>query len=221
MRGPLNLDRSLHNFGAATTTVLQILNDWEAIDWFEPTAQPPKIGQKHFVHHQRLCVQYAPKHFAQPLQIQHRLGGWPEFVACCQAVRTEGASNWKHGQLKRMAHDHSQRYGFSRKQIAVKLVEPEEVCNNRLLYWSYGDLFFIGNLGPILDFRSLGSGSDDSASFYLSYAHGDALDAIEWQLAEPNCPLANNPYVALLRCYSTGYYPFVHQDGRVVLFRFV
>ena len=40
MRGPLSLDRARHDFGSATAAVLQILDEWEAIDWFVPTSQP-------------------------------------------------------------------------------------------------------------------------------------------------------------------------------------
>jgi len=220
MKGPLNLDRARHDFGAATATVLAILDEWEAIDWFVPTSQPESSGHLHFVQHQRLCMRHAPNAFPQPIKVQHRQGGWPEFVACCQAVRAVDAGDWKFGPLKSMALDHGRRYGYSLQQIAAKILKPGSMLDLRCLFMASNGHVFWGHLGPFLDFRSLGSRYAESASFYFGYAHGDAMDAIEWQLAEPDAPLVDNPFVALLHCYSSGYYPFVHKDGRVVLFRF-
>lgn len=221
MRGPLSLDRARHDFGSATAAVLQILDEWEAIDWFVPTSQPTTIGHMHFAQHQRLCHQHAPNLFPPHIEIEPQAGGWPAFVACCQVVRSLNSGEWKFGPLKSMAHDHGRRFGYSRQQMASKLLKPGASHDQHSLYWSLNGSMLWGHLGPDLDFRSLGSHNADSAAFYFMYAHGDAMDAIEWQLAEPDAPLVDNPFVALLHCYSAGYYPFVHQDGRVVLFRFV
>lgn len=222
MKGPLRLDRLCHDFGAAAATVLPLLDDWEAIDWFVPTTQPPVTGQLQFVAHLRLCQQHAPKEFPRPLAVEQKEGGWSEFSDLCQAVRGPADCDWKLGPLKYMALDHSRRCGYSRQAIAATLLKPGADPGSRFLFHgSSGGHIFWGRLGPDLDFDTLGPRFAESAGFYFLYAHGDAMDAIEWQLAEPSAPLADNPFAALLRCYRSGYYPFMFKDDRVVLFRFV
>jgi hypothetical protein len=52
------------------------------------------------------------------------------------------------------------------------------------------------------------------------YCDIDLFEALEWQLAEPECPLSDNPFVPLLELYATAHYPFHLSADRVVLFRF-
>jgi len=221
MKGLLYLDRSRHNFGAAAATVLPLLDQWEAIDWFVPTTQPPVTGQLQFVAHLRLCQQHAPKDFPRPLAIELQAGGWSQFSDLCQAVRGPNDSDWKLGPLKGMALDHGRRCGYSRKDTAAALIKPGAPLDQRCLMISAGEHFIFGRLGPELDFSALSPFDADAARFYFFYAHGDAIDAIEWQLAEPSAPLADNPFAVLLACYGSGYYPFMFKNDRVVLFRFV
>ncbi len=60
----------------------------------------------------------------------------------------------------------------------------------------------------------------DDAGFYLSYANMDAIECIEWQLAERSNDVDGNPFVPLLHCYGVGYYPFSHGPAEVTLFAF-
>lgn len=222
MKGPLYLDRSRHDFGAAAATVLPLLDDWEAIDWFVPASEPPVIGQLHCLTHLRLCQQHAPQEFKGPFAIEPQLGGWSEFWALCQAVRAQTDFDWKYTLLKSMALDHGKRCGYSRRAMAGALRKPGAPIDDRCLMIGTSDQFLcFGRLGPELDFSALPPFAADSARFYFLFSTSDAIDAIEWQLAEPSAPLSENPFAALLQCYRRGYYPFLFNGGRVVLFRFV
>ena len=66
-----------------------------------------------------------------------------------------------------------------------------------------------------------GDQAGDAAEFYLSYAHDDVIRCIQWQLAEGSNDLSRNPFMPLIGCYRTGFYPFVMNRDSVLLFRFV
>lgn len=220
MKGPLVLDRSRHDFGAAAPAVLRILSDWEGIDWFVPATQPGSAGTAHLLDHQRWAHEQAPQRFAQHIDVQHRRGGWPEFTTCCQSVRGPTASDWKFGPLKDLTQQHNQRCGFSLAEAGPRTLRPGAAFDAGCLVFPLNGTILWGPLGPQLDFRQLDPTAADSAAFYFMYARGDALDAVQWQLAEPHAPLEHNPFWALLRCYASGYYPFAYDQTRFILFRF-
>ena len=222
MKGPLLLDRSRHDFGAAAPAVLSILAEWEAIDWFEPHSQLSDSGQAHLRNHQRLAHRYAPQQFRERVDIQNRHGGWADFVECCQSVRRIDAFDWKYSRLKTLSGLHNKRHDFS---IAVAartcLRDRSEISPHSLVMALTDTVCLWGSLGPDLDFSQLPKEAAESASFYRSYAHADALDAIQWQLAEPQSAIDENPFLPLLHCYAAGAYPFALSETRFVLFRFV
>ena len=125
--------------------------------------------------------------------------------------------------FKSMALDHGgKRCGYSRRAMVAALRKPGAPIDDRCLMIGTSDQFLcFGRLGPELDFSALPPFAADSARFYFLFSTSDAIDAIEWQLAEPSAPLSENPFAALLQCYRRGYYPFLFNGGRVVLFRFV
>jgi hypothetical protein len=220
MKGPLHLDRARHDFGVAAGAVRQLLDEWEGIDWFEPMAQPAEVGEALFREHQRLARLHLPQQFAPSIAIRHRSGDWADFVACCQAVRRGGSYDWKMGPLKDLLHEHCERHAFSIKVAAPKLLVSGAPLDERCLFIPFGGGVVWGRLGPLLDLASLGELASESAWFYLFYATSDAMQAIEWQLADPRSSLSDNPFVPLLRCYARGFYPFAHSPTDVLLFRF-
>lgn len=220
MKGPLHLDRARHNFGAAAPAVLQILAEWEAIDWFVPPHEPGLFAEALLHQHQILARQHLPEKFAGSLTIQHRSGGWPDFAACCQEVRLHTSFDWKMGATKDLLRHYSERHKFSLATLARTLLVPGAVHDDRCLFIPFRDTVFWGNIGPDLDFRSFGDIAAEAAVFYFSYARGDAFQAVEWQLAEPHSPLSQNPFLSLLRSYASGYYPFAYSPTEFVLFHF-
>jgi hypothetical protein len=46
------------------------------------------------------------------------------------------------------------------------------------------------------------------------------MECLTWQLAEPSADLADNPFLPLLSCYRTGFYPFALDPRAIVLFAF-
>lgn len=56
---------------------------------------------------------------------------------------------------------------------------PGAEIDHRCLFIPYRDSVSWGNLGPKLDFASLGGVASEAASFYFTYVQGDAMHAIE------------------------------------------
>jgi hypothetical protein len=221
VKGPLTVDLALHDFGAAEPAILRIVSLWQDIDWFEPPTQPSAIGHAHLLGHQHLGHRHAPEHFAARIDVEHRHGGWPEFVALCHRVRQPGAFDWKLGPLKSLLGAHDRRCQFSLSAAAPRyLREGVEFEYRHLLIMPCNGSFVWGCLRPTLDLERLGDAVAESARFYLSYAQGDALDAIQWQLAEPGSPIDSNPFLPLLHGYASGYYPFALSETQFVLFHF-
>lgn len=220
MKGPLHLDRARHNFGDAAPAVLQILAEWEDIDWFVPPPQPALIAEELLHQHQRLARQELPEKFAESLTIYHQSGGWPLFVAYCQQVRRAHGYDWKMGPIKSLLCHYGERHQFSRVALAQQILIPGAELDDRCLLVPYRDSVFWGSLGPNLSFDSLDDEAREAAHFYFFYAHGDAFQAVEWQLIEPSAPASQNPLLPLLRCYASGHYPFVFSPTEVVLFSF-
>jgi hypothetical protein len=60
----------------------------------------------------------------------------------------------------------------------------------------------------------------EAAAFYLDFANVDAMECVEWQLAERGNEVATNPFLPLTRCYGEHLYPFSLGPEEVVLFSF-
>ena len=60
----------------------------------------------------------------------------------------------------------------------------------------------------------------EAARWYLSYVNMDVLECLEWQLAEPRCPLDANPCIPLVGVYEAGFLPFALSQREMVLFAF-
>lgn len=77
------------------------------------------------------------------------------------------------------------------------------------------------NMSPKLDLHAtVPSEYVEAANWYLSYAHMDMIDCLQWQLAEDGNHLERNPFLPLLRSYAAGFYPFSLSLTRVDLFAF-
>ena len=187
--------------------VQAILERHAVITWFEPPALFDRAaGEAAFRAYHEHARALAPERFS-PVAIAHAAGGWPEFDALCERVREERFGwDWKFSALKPMCRDHSRARGWSmatadEPELIVKIREDAGVWNLRL--------------------PGLPDGAPASARFYKEYADLEVIDGIEWQLAEPACPLADNPFVRLLHVYATRYYPFHLGAANVTLFHFV
>lgn len=220
MKGPLNLDRARHNFGVAAPAVLQILAEWEAIDWFVPPQVSGSIAESLLHEHQSLARLHLREQFSGRLTIRHRTGGWSDFVASCAEVRRHTEYDWKLGPLKDLLFRHRERHQFSLAELAPKLLVPGAAYDDRCLFIPFRNTVVWGHIGPLLDFRSLGSTVAEAAEFYFMYARGDTMQSIEWQLVEPSAPVSLNPFLPLLRLYAGGYYPFAYSPTEFTLFRF-
>jgi hypothetical protein len=225
MNGPLGVDPAQWSCGPATTAVRQILTEWAAIDWFEPahTKANDDATSSFEEHHHRARAQQ-PELFAEHLDITVQQGGWPEFIALCERVRTQ-QWDWKFAALKLLSYWHSDAHGWSLSAEAgvrdVELLARGYAPGPGDLFFRYGEIVIWNDLGPILNLQGLDPIHAANANWYLSYARMDMIECIEWQLAEPGGHLDANPFLPLLRCYAAQHYPFSLAPGEVVLFGFM
>lgn len=219
MKGTLAFDPREHDYGPATAAVRTLLLEWAAIDWFVPPGSPRQVANDLFTQHNALARAYAPELFADRVKITSATGGWADFVALCNGVRTQTGWDWKYSALKRLSSAHSTAHGWLLKNQGQNTV-PGTAARPGELFLRFGDQVYWGHFSPPLDFRSIGAEWAESASFYSSYCDMDFLECLQWQLAEGRDELAGNPFIPLCRCYAAGYYPFSLSSTAVVMFSF-
>jgi hypothetical protein len=222
VKAQLAFDPADYEYGPATAAIRSILLEWTQIDWFEAAAEPDERGAGLFREHQRLAHAQRPDLFPEIVDLRIVSGDRTEFAEWCTRVRSPAAGwDWKMTVLKDLSCDHSRACEWTPElqmrgrpageprpgDLFVKLAEDQVLWNHFLpelpgLRWGSQDAF------------------SDGAAFYRSYAHGDALQCMQWQLAEGSPELAANPFLPLLRCYRAGAYPFSLGRESVVLFRF-
>ena len=217
MKGALDFDPAQHEFGPATIAIRNLLDRWSAVDWLTPPGASADVARAHFATHRALGREASPELFVNEVVITAATGGWDDFVHLCQRVRAHHAFDWKFSVLKRLSRQHSQACGWTIDDLAVDLAG--ERGREGTLFAQVGMTVF-WRLRWRRSLAALSAPHADAATFYLSYADMDAIEAIEWQLAEPTCDLVSNPFVPLLACYEEGWYPFVLAADAVVLFAF-
>jgi hypothetical protein len=231
MKGSLGFDPRDHDYGPATDGIRTILATWEDIDWFEP-GEINDDGVREYGEHQRLAHTHLPELFPN-VGVQRRVGGWDDFAVMCRRVRGSGKWNWKFDALKQLSHGHALAHGWNVEEHTRSFPAKSQRLGE--LFFSFApppspgftdktgkpSVFWTSMLPRLTELDLLPTDGTKSGRFYLSYAHGDLLDCIKWQLADPVSALSNNPFLPLLRCYSAGAYPFSLDRETVVLFRFV
>jgi hypothetical protein len=215
MRGSIAVDPARCNFGPGTAAVREVLREWTAIDWFvPPSPMAAWDATREFEQHHRLARALEPQTFPDGLEVETRRGGWPEFCALYERVRTQ-SWDWKFGALKQLSRAHSQLHGWSLDDA----VPPGQEFDPGDLIIRFGEVVAWNHVTPALGLRDwLDPSAADAAGWYLGYAQADVLECIEWQLAARSDRLDDNPFLPLLRCYAAGFYPFSLAPSEVVLF---
>lgn len=199
MRGALDVDPEAIDYGRATPALRTLLRRWSAIEWFEPLAADaaplPALRD-----HMRLAHALSPELVPAHSELRLELGDWADFMRLCERVRANlGSWDWEI-VLKQLAHRHRSAHAWSfSKAVAA-----------RRGGWGPGDLVLqIGtaetwkNLAPKLAYDRLGP-AEAAARWFMSYATMNLIASLEWQLAEPDAALHDNPFEALLRCHAEG-----------------
>jgi hypothetical protein len=219
MKGHLEFDPQSCDYGPATLAVRQILTEWAAIDWFaaENDAAP---ATAFFRDHHEKARAVMPDAFSERLRIACVNGTWTGFNVLCTIVRGPNrAWDWKFSALKKLSYRHSRERGWSLKDHARE-VTAESPPKPSDLFFRIGEAAIWNGIGPKIAFHDLSREDAEIASWYQSYAAMDLVECLEWQLAEGNDLLDENPFLPLLRCYGAGRYPFGLAADEVVLFGF-
>lgn len=208
-----SFDLDAHDYGPASPAIRALLREWANISWFVPTSTVDSVGIGLFQEHNRLAYAADPHLFEPHTGVRVEAGDWATLARWCTHVRTrEQGPDWKFSILKTVSRDHCGECDWVLESEAARLSSTPPAA---------GDLFTIvegyvmyNSLTPKVDI------ADDHARFYLEYAHHDLWDALTWQLAERSPDTSTNPFIPLLRCYRTGFYPFYLGMRETVLFRF-
>jgi hypothetical protein len=221
VRGTLDFDPSQFDYGAATLAVRRILGAWASIDWFvRPESEARDRAMRRFEEHGAIARAARPDLFPAEIAITSETAGWERFRALCERVRSpEARWDWKFSALKPLSSGHSKSRGWSVSD-AAREATAEDPPRKGELFFKLGTHALWMGFGPTLDLADLTPADAQAASFYVGYANMDAMECIEWQLAERSDDEASNPFVPLLRCYSEGFYPFSLGPSEVVLFAF-
>lgn len=211
MKAPLEIDLEDPTL---TPPIRAILDLWREVDWFTPCGSSDVEGARLVRAHHELARRHGADQLPANLDVRPVTGGWPDFVTWCTRVRGPSQWDWKYSVLKPLLKAHSARLGWTdaalprESSLVFRLVSGG---GNDVVIWR----------GLSADLGALPPGpAGECATFYRGYAHQDLVAAIEWQLAEAHDDLADNPFVALLRCYRAGFYPFALDAATVTLFRF-
>lgn len=165
-------------------------------DWLEGSHATAPEAARRFAEHLERSHAVAPDTMPKSMNITARVGGWPELPSLCDSVRAGNARwDWKFGGCKLMTKQHSQATGWS----LAKLPSPLGVRLGESSMWA---------LQLEWDLREVPPAARESAHWYLSYVTIDAIQALEWELAEPGSA-AQNPFLPLLQVYTAGFLPFV------------
>jgi hypothetical protein len=230
MKGRLDFDPEQCDYGAATVSVRRILKEWADVDWFVP----PRDGAvartnavRLFHEHNSLARAHMPEVFPERLDVSVADGGWENFHRLCVRVRQPQSSwDWKYSALKKLSAAHSKAHGWTLSEEARRM-RPDGPPRPGDLFFRIRDVegsdiaVWGGAIGPRLDLtEALPPGQAGDAQFFLGYANMDAIECIEWQLAESDTRVEGNPFFPLTRCYAEGFYPFSLGPAEVVLFAF-
>lgn len=234
MKGLLKFDPDDYDYGAATVAIRGLLKDWAKVDWFVPGAnEAARVrATKLFEEHHAMAHRAAPDLFGPKVEIRTRRGGWNDFQALYESVSEEvryraglpgRGWDWKYEGLKKMTSAHSDACGFDPAKEA-RLISAEHPPRPGDLLFRLPDQesgFIWSFPFPNLELRDrLPAKEASAAGWYVSYANMDAMEAIEWQLAERSNDLTTNPLVPLMRVYAEGFLPFSLARNEVVLFAF-
>ncbi len=225
MKGVLNFDPAHCEYGPATLSIRRILTEWANVDWFVPPhdeALARTRAVRFFEEHNFLARMRMPDLFPDRLDIRVATGTWVDFHDLCLRVRQPQSSwDWKFCALKKLSSAHSKEHGWTLSE-AVRWMAPDGTSRPGDLFLRIGDqAVWGGTLGPQLNLKeTVPPHHAEDAGFYLSYANMDAIECIEWQLAERTNGLESNPFLPLTRCYGEGLYPFSLGPAEVVLFAF-
>ena len=224
MRGAFAFDPAQREYGAATASIRQIFSEWASIDWLVPPRDhaAEALAAQLLGQHNARARAHLPEVFPSSVEMRSVRGGWGEFAAFCDQVRTQ-SWDWKFSALKKLSSFHSKAHGWTLRDQAQRCVSLETGARPRP-----GDLFFrigeqvLWNAPRLeLDLKAFVPRDQvEPASWYLSYADMDILDCIEWQLAEDSDDLEGSPFVPLMRCYAAGFYPFSLGPATLVMFAF-
>lgn len=221
----LAFDPNDYDYGPATHAIRTLLTTWAEIEWFVNSSETDDVVTARFVEHNALAHRYAPELFPSSVTISCVSGGWPEFIAWCKRVREQTRWDWKFSILKTLSRDHAMACGWSLQAQALHL--PAGPLRPGDLFVRFGDdhgapSVIWNNLFPTdTAFAGLAhTAGQESVGFYVGHAQVDAINAIQWQLAENHGDMTENPFVPLVSCYSAGAYPFSLGRDAVVLFRF-
>ncbi|MEZ4252320.1 MAG: hypothetical protein R3B99_29250 [Polyangiales bacterium] len=216
MKSRAPLDPSLYEAGPATDAVRRLLTAYVAIDWYAPASLSEADAHALFLRYHTLARAFAPDLFGPRLEIEHATGGLREFSTWVDVVRNHAPRgwDWKYAVLKPLTQRHSDAHGWSRP-LEGPLVGPPGARDCLFTVFPAVD----GSVGvwnvplPRVDWPA------EALRFFKGYCDLDLFEALEWQLAEPGCPLSDNPFVPLLELYAAGYSPFHLTAHGVVLFR--
>lgn len=205
MRGPIPVDPDAIDYGRATPSLRALLRRWSAIDWFEPLAADaaplPALRD-----HVRLARAHMPERVPASCELRLELGDWSDFLRLCERVRANAAWDWKYGVLKQIAHRHSTACGWTMSATGPDLVGHPDAQSlvRSMLVLRFGTAAIWNGFGPDLDYERLTTAEAEAARWYMSYASMDLIECLEWQLAEPDARLEDNPFEPLLRCHAEG-----------------
>jgi len=200
VKATLSLDPRNVECGPASAAVRQLLAEWVEIDWLSRGNANPVRAAEQLRQHHELARWNRPDLFGEPPNITARQSGWTGLDALCRTVREPGGWDWKYGALKPLSQHHSKARGWS--------LQSAPDC----------PLFL--KLGPHTLWNApgvLAPEAPENARWYFDYARLDLIAALEWQLAESSSDLIGNPFVPLLRCYSSGCLPFFLDRDTVAL----
>jgi hypothetical protein len=220
------------DFGDLTPIIHQIISAWLSIDWFVSSSnQKEERAKEHVARHIQLAHQHKAALYSERLSVLASRGCWDEFAALCEQVRTQQGWDWKYSALKKLCAEHSARHGWSLKQ--QKVYSPEIFLGRspmKELFLCLNENIVLWGFSPSLDAEAAvlacrahehdATRRASDAGWYMSYANMDATHCIEWQLAENNTDLDNNPFWPLIQCYAEGFLPFSTSRDEMRLFSF-
>ena len=224
MRGSFSFDPAQGEYGSATVAIRQIFAEWAAIDWFVPPLDPTAAARaaELFRKHNEQGRLHQPELFPERVETGAVWGSWPGFAALSQRVRAQ-SWDWKFSILKKLSGDHAEALGWTLDDQVKNCAMLAQGVQPRPgdLFFRFGEHVMWTGMSPKLDLRAIVPREYvEAADWYLSYAHMDMLDCLQWQLAEDDNRLERNPFLPLLRCYAAGFYPFSLSLNMVDLFAF-
>lgn len=211
MRGPIPVDPDAIDYGRATPALQVLLRRWSAIEWFEPlpadAAPLPALRD-----HVRLTHAHVPDLVPASCELRLELGDWSDFSRLCERVRANlNVWDWETA-LKQLAHRHRTAHGWTLPSA------PPSGRDHLVIRW--GSTWLWNDLAPKLLYEQLDSAEAEAARWFMSYATMRFVASLEWQLAEPDARLEDNPFEPLLRCHAEGALIFSLGPAELLAFGF-